>query len=1125
MSDSPLNPAHKKAEELVSLLKRGYAKLVRLHNISALLIGGSVLFAGLVLLFLSEHWFYLSAEFKSAAFLLTLLAAFLGWRQFRTHSTPTPFHLFYSEFLESIAEQKVQNAIDLHLYPDQNSVLFRDAAIRKNLEHTDTETIRNQLENYLKGKSVYKIFQKSALTLLLLSSILGSFLFFEGQSAQRALTFWTTYTQPNPFEFVVAPGDTLLEQGARFTPTVMFDGEQIPERVLFSFKTDVEDSFRNWPMQKNEEGTFTTNPIELTGNIRYRIEMDSFYSNEFSVDVRVQPRFDHLFVEVTPPEYTRLENTRIEYPYSDISFYPGSEITFSGKSNKPIEQIYISFRNEQEIIESISSDSSFTYSIRPERTDTLTFRMIDSDGIENRNPYRTILKLTEDRIPSVTILEPVGTVHSSGPDELPIQYRVTDDFGLTRAELHWSLQRAFVDKPIQNRVNLSSPGNGYTERYNWNLSDLELRPRDRVEFKIVAWDNDTVSGPKYGESNTVTLIVPSLAESFEELDRRERDIQGDMDEISENFQNMEREYQEFLERLRQNPEGGFEEEQILEEIREQQSDIDEAVQQMNDRFEQLRNETMSNDNISEETQKAYRELQQLMRELDDPALREAMEELQNALQNMSPEEIEQALENVSFNENLYRERLERTVELFKQLKMNSDLDKLARQYEDLSERLSPDEEANPGELLNELQNSSDDLESISEQLENLDQNPPRNARERLQQLKEQAQDRLNETTDKLDDLESQVSDQMERGEQQTDEQTRQDQQEISRQLKEQSEEFRAARSQMSGQQIQVNILALQHALYTLLELSDSQEYITINTGETRSRSQGYVDLARNQKIVADQFSITADTLFKVSSELPGVPNQINRKKAEVERSLNNSLDEMVERNQRNASIASREAFAGINDLASMLASLIDQLMDQQGGSGSGMSMQQMIEQLQNMSGDQQQLNQQLQELINDMQGDRLSQEQAERLDQLARQQNEIRRQLRELQQRGELDSGDRALSEIERMIEEMEESINDMRGGITDPIMNQRQQNILSRMLDAEQALQQRGETDEREGTASSEYDRTLPPEMTIEELEQEIRTRLQDPNFTPFSETFQRLIERYFEQLRRFEQQSVQPD
>jgi hypothetical protein len=39
---------------------------------------------------------------------------------------------------------------------------------------------------------------------------------------------------------------------------------------------------------------------------------------------------------------------------------------------------------------------------------------------------------------------------------------------------------------------------------------------------------------------------------------------------------------------------------------------------------------------------------------------------------------------------------------------------------------------------------------------------------------------------------------------------------------------------------------------------------------------------------------------------------------------------------------------------------------------------------------------------------------------------------------------------------------------------------------------------------------------MSLEELEQRIRQRLNDPNFTPFAPDYQRLIQQYFELLQQ---------
>ena len=137
---------------------------------------------------------------------------------------------------------------------------------------------------------------------------------------------------------------------------------------------------------------------------------------------------------------------------------------------------------------------------------------------------------------------------------------------------------------------------------------------------------------------------------------------------------------------------------------------------------------------------------------------------------------------------------------------------------------------------------------------------------------------------------------------------------------------------------------------------------------------------------------------------------------------------------------------------------------------------------------------------------------------MARQQNDIRRQLQQLQQGGGVGSGDQLMSELQRLSEEMEDAINDLRGGVLDRTLISRQQNILSRMLQAERALNEREEDDERRGNTPDDIQRLSPSELTLEALREQIRRGLQENRGTRFSEEYQRLIQRYFELLERME-------
>ena len=439
------------------------------------------------------------------------------------------------------------------------------------------------------------------------------------------------------------------------------------------------------------------------------------------------------------------------------------------------------------------------------------------------------------------------------------------------------------------------------------------------------------------------------------------------------------------------------------------------------------------------------------------------------------------------------------------------LEELARQEKELSE--SNDSSRSKLEQQKAVRK---DTRNLSEELDSLSERSPERSRENIQRLQE-------ESKRQLQDVDRQLEENIRQMEQETggsgqSEEIRNQQQQIQNQFRQMAQQMRNARQQLSQQRNQVNVSALQYILYSLITLSHNQEELTKETEHLNNRSQAFVEKARIQQSIAGQVTQLAESLFRVSTEIPRFANTINEKKMIIQKQLTSSVEMMAERNRSKSAFAGRQALGGINELSTMIATLLEQLHNQQQSAGGGMSMQQFMEQLQQMSGQQQMMNEQIQKLINDIQGDRLSNSQVERLNQLARQQNEIRRQLRELQENGGLESGDQVLSELERISEEMEKTINDLRGGQTDHLLVKRQQNILSRMLNAEQALNERGKDDEREATPARDSPRSAPPDVTLEELEKKVRKMLNDPNYTRFSQDYQNLIEQYFELLRKRE-------
>ncbi|MAO66119.1 MAG: hypothetical protein CL666_14080 [Balneola sp.] len=1121
--------SHTSTDKVKQILRKAHRSLISRKYQMVAWRSLLVIFAGVITLILAEQLFYLSAEVKTTLLsVLVGIGVIVGWRTYSAIQTDQ-FNRFYREFSRKSQLDELKDALDLEQNNSGNKELI-NAAILQSLSKVEPSRLQTKLNEFVKNTGAFRLHKQMFFASSAAFLVLAVTVFNYQNAAERTFTFWENYAKPNPYSYTVSPGDQTFEQGSEFQAEIKFEGDRIPEDVSMKIKTSVEENFRDRGMEASAN-SFRSIPMEINNDLEYYIEMDGYQSERFRADVQLRPRFTELQATIIPPDYTRLDSSIVSYPMSQIRAYQGSTLKLTGSLNK--EVAYLQLYTKNELLDLfINEDSTFSYELPVKEKDTLRFHIEDANGLVNQNPFQVVINPSEDEYPLAEIVEPEENLKEVNPQDIQLLYRASDDFGLTAARLHYELKRAFSENPQQNSISLDLPSEEALNSYIWDLEGLDLKPRDELTFWITVQDNDGYNGYKSSTSQKMVLRVPSMVDYFEDVDQKENEVSDELDEISETFEQSRQQYEQFKEMMKDNPENpGYEEKRELEQVEKQQQEIQKKVDELNKKFEELKKELSKDNMLSEETRKAYEELEKLMKEIDDPAFREAMEKLQEELGNMNPEQLREAMENMEFNEELYRERLERTMELFKQLKLKSDLDKLATSFEDMARK-----EADSTKTDEELQQTKEENEKLSEQTESLSENASEKNQKQVEEYQKEIQERLEEMNKAIEqqmsenaESKEQSGEQQEGGQQQNSgEKQKSDDQSQSRQQQYQqmAQQTRQMMQSMSQQQLNVNIAGLQYVLQSLLTLSLEQEDLTTLVASTENRSQAYVSYARDQRNVESIFRTISDSLFQLSAEIPQFSNQINKKKEEVEQRLQRSLEQMSERNQSQSSVASRQALGGINDISFMLANLLEQLQNQQNGEGSGggsgnMSMQQMMEQLQQSGQQQQQLNQQLQEMINDMQGERLQQEQMERLNQIAKQQNQIRKQLQELQRQGGME-GDRLGSELERMIEDMEDTINDLRGGAADPMMIERQQNILSRMLQAEQAMQERDEEDKREGQEADQFERATPPELTLEELEKEIRNRLNDPNFTKYSEDYQRLIEKYFELLKDIQDRAL---
>ncbi|MBT6398827.1 MAG: hypothetical protein HOK04_03460, partial [Verrucomicrobia bacterium] len=827
---------------------------------------------------------------------------------------------------------------------------FIDAAILQNLEQVPQPKLSAALDEYIRNLPTARL-ARQRLQWMGVFFVLGAITAVNfSNGTQRLLSFWQSYEQPNPYRYTVFPGNTTVEQGAEFTASIGFEGT-LPDELILYFKTDIESEYRSRllkevasPINTSYTASYTANyvapSLELNNALSYYLSMDGFRSPIYRVDVQNRPRFLDLLAVLTPPRYTGLPTDTLRYPFAQLNGYQGTQVELLTKLNKPVEDLQL-FRSDQSRLPIDSSYiSTLGYlppdtllritSLQLEQADTLRLNLKDTSGLQSSRSeagiIQFVLNAAIDAPPQVSLLEPVQDLSEVAPTSLPILYRASDDHGLGQARLRYVLQRPFAEGEATQNIPLGLARQDAIASYTWTLDELALRPKDELLFWIEVRDNDGYNGPKWGRSEERVLRIPSLTEFFDDISEQEDEVSSDMEDISESFEAIQERYDEFKENLIDQPEGNYEQQVQLESLQEEQREIEERIKELNEKFEAIKEELSEKNLLSEETLKAYEELEQLMKEIDDPTFREALEQLRENLQQMNPEQMRQALEDVEFNEERYKERLERSIELFKQLKLTSDLEKLARSYEELAKeeaerngesedtKQSSEQESTQDSDQNSEQNTDENSEQTEQNSNETQQSTPltkqqkQALQEELDRLQEQNEALSEQTTPKNEQSIQELQEfSKEKLEEIKDRLQQESQPNLQQDFEELAQKTREQMQMMGQQQLNVNIAALQYILQSLLNLSLEQEKLVTATEETENQSQAYVEMARQQQRIEQVFNSLADSLYELSTEIPQFANRINELKAQTLERIQSSLTQMIERQQNRASLASRQS--------------------------------------------------------------------------------------------------------------------------------------------------------------------------------------------------------------------------
>ena len=301
-------------------------------------------------------------------------------------------------------------------------------------------------------------------------------------------------------------------------------------------------------------------------------------------------------------------------------------------------------------------------------------------------------------------------------------------------------------------------------------------------------------------------------------------------------------------------------------------------------------------------------------------------------------------------------------------------------------------------------------------------------------------------------------------------------------------------------------------LRDIISLSKTQESLKDDTEETPRNSPRLADLANNQQIIQNQLKQTMKNTISLSKETFLVSPTMGRKLGKANAQMEASKGKLAERNGNGSLGNQGEAMLALNEGAQTIIQTIKQMQDSGSASGYNEFLKQM-EQMANQQGD---LNQQGSQLAL---GQLAASMQQSLIEQMLFKQQGIRNSLKQMMEKM-AEEGNQGLGDLSGISNEMDQVINDLKRKKFDRETSNRQQRILSRMLDSQKSLTQRGFEDERKSQTAEQIILGGPmglPE-NLGQRQSLIMEAMDIALKSGYNNDYQKMIRRYFNALSELE-------
>jgi hypothetical protein len=1055
---------NKSEDNYVYLINKidGFIRKYYLNKVvkGSIFLASSFLFAYLILTF-AEYWGHFDPTIRSVFFytfisgnsfvlatyiLYPLLAYFrlgntISYEQASTiigrHFTPVK-----DKLLNTLQLKKLSG-----LNPEQRSLI--DASINQKIAELKPVPFTSAIQ--INENTKYLKYLLAPLAIIIIVFFAAPSILSE--STERLIYHNKQFVKKSPFSIEILNDKLSVVQGSDFTLMIKIEGNEIPAEVY------LEDGKNTFKLDKENIVRFKYTFRNLQKNKKIVLKAGEFRSEDYALEVKAKPTLLDFDVLIQYPQYLNKSSEKLENT-GDLIVPEGSIINWKFRAQNS-DQINLEL-NRRSFLLNESAKNEFKFSYKALKNLSYSIKPINSDvRVSESVSYE--LRVIPDQLPVINVSEQVDSLNSR---LLYFVGQASDDHGFSKLNFNYRIlsEKTEIDQK-EEIISIKFDKNALQSNFfhTWDINQIAAKPGEQVEYYFELFDNDGVNGPKSVKSTIKTLKLPSQKDLEQKLEANSELIKKKMEQAIKKSAQLEKETKKLNQELLNKKSLSFEERKQIQNLLNKQKEIDELVKDIQkDNKKNLAEQQEENEQILEK----QKQIEELFNNVLDEKTREILKNIEKLLEKNNKNLTQEELSKMQMDNKSLQKELDRILELYKQLEFDQKLsntikklDELANNQEELSKK-SLDQNTELEDLKEEQKTLKEDFEELKKELNELEQkNKELEQKNNFEDQESAKQEIDKEQQNSSDNLEKKDK-----------KKASESQKKAATEIKKLTKDLQNMQQESEEKESEVNAKSLREILDNLIMSSFDQEKTMQVIRQINSNDPNYITQSQKQKEIQINLKMIEDSLYSLSKKVPQIQSVVNKEIQTINFNIGKAIESLGERRTAEANRNQQFAMTSINNLALMLNEALEQLQQaQQNGKAGGKGKQK--KNLSQLSKMQEQLNNNMQKAREDMQKQgqqksgqqgKTGREMSEQLAKMAREQQMIRQAMQEINKMENKD-GKSALGNLDKLMKEMEQTETDLVNKRIQQETLNRQQEILSKLLDAEKADREREEDQKRE--------------------------------------------------------------